>query len=518
MNRGWRLPKSYLTGTFFEFAFPGPKAMSPEPGRSRQRLRSSFYLLRLLSAAIVGVFLLGSLAGGIENIEKGTIVDSVTCLKNNQFRYALYLPSSYTAEKKWPVIIAFDPGAQGRRPVEKFRAAAEAYGYIVAGSLEAKNGPIEPNRQAARAVWNDVRERFSIDPERLYAAGFSGGAEAAALFPYFTQKNMAGLVSCGAGLPPRYEPAQVKPAVYCGVIGNLDFRHWDMSRLEAEFDKAQVIHRILYFDGWHQWPPEEFCREAVEWLELTAMKAGLKEKDPSFLEAVFEKRRKYAENLFESGCFVLSLHEFASLAEDFKDLRDVVGIEEKIAEIKSKERYRQLEKEKRAAEQKELALLPWIQKVFNGIEGARQAQAFPIMGEVRQALNLEALIETAGNTEKIYYAEMAKRVLSQIMIPADQRGFQARDKEDLPLAVFYFELAAAASVFHPRQAGEIYNLACAYAVWDKKKDALKNLKLAVEKGFDDVNLLESDKDLESLRATAQYRALVEELKTKKKGG
>src|ERR1044071_3248348 len=63
-----------------------------------------------------------------ESIPKGQIVEKIQALNDASQSYALYLPSNYTPNRKWPVLNAFDPGARGPAPVERFKEAAEKYG------------------------------------------------------------------------------------------------------------------------------------------------------------------------------------------------------------------------------------------------------------------------------------------------------------------------------------------------------------------------------------------------------
>ncbi len=63
-------------------------------------------------------------------LPRGDLVPSVICLKDPEFSYALYLPSSYTPDKEWPLILAFSPGANGANPVRLLMDAAEQYGRI----------------------------------------------------------------------------------------------------------------------------------------------------------------------------------------------------------------------------------------------------------------------------------------------------------------------------------------------------------------------------------------------------
>src|SRR4030081_1330824 len=90
--------------------------------------------------------------------------------------YALYLPANYTTEKKWPVLYAFDPGARGKIPAERFREPAEKYGWIIVASNNSRNGPMQPSVDAWNAMVKDTHARFAIDDDRVYVAGMSGAA------------------------------------------------------------------------------------------------------------------------------------------------------------------------------------------------------------------------------------------------------------------------------------------------------------------------------------------------------
>jgi len=75
-----------------------------------------------------------------QDLPRGQIVDEVACAGDPAQSYALYLPSNYTRDRAWSLLVAFHPVARGRAMVETCRAAAEKYGYIVAGSNTSRNG------------------------------------------------------------------------------------------------------------------------------------------------------------------------------------------------------------------------------------------------------------------------------------------------------------------------------------------------------------------------------------------
>ena len=118
-------------------------------------------------------------AAPAQELQPGAIVDRVECAVDPSQTYALYLPSAYSADRKWSLLLAFHPAARGRAMVEKYQAAAEQYGYIVAASNNSRNGPYAVSGAAAQAMSADVSRRFSIDPQRVYLTGMSGGARVA---------------------------------------------------------------------------------------------------------------------------------------------------------------------------------------------------------------------------------------------------------------------------------------------------------------------------------------------------
>ncbi len=75
-------------------------------------------------------------------------------------------------------------------------------------------------------------------------------------------------------------------------------------------------------------------------------------------------------------------------------------------------------------------------------------------------------------------------------------------------AAFYSQRAIAADPDDPML---LYNVACNYAVLGKNDDALSTLERAVDRGYGDKEWMEHDSDLEPLRATPRYQAILKTL-------
>ncbi len=284
----------------------------------------------------------------------GRISERVLCKHDPDQSYALYLPSGYSATRKWPLLAAFDPGARGNAPVESFKEAAERYGYIVCGSNNSRNGPFTSSAEAAKAMLGDIAARFSIDDKRVYLTGFSGGARAATTIAVRLRGQVAGVIGCGAGLAVGIEPSSSLPFVYYGTVGNEDFNYAEMKQLDRALESAGVAHHIEVFEGAHGWAPADVCGRAIEWMELQAMKSGRRSRDDLFIDRLFNSAQDSAGANESDGRAYEAYTCYGAIAADFKGLRDITVFEKKAAGLKDSKSVKQALSKERAEENEQL--------------------------------------------------------------------------------------------------------------------------------------------------------------------
>ena len=84
------------------------------------------------------------------------------------------------------------------------------------------------------------------------------------------------------------------------------------------------------------------------------------------------------------------------------------------------------------------------------------------------------------------------------------------------MAIVFHEIAAKTSEYKPSRLPYIhFELARFYALNSQRKKALKMLEQAVENGFDDIEAIENQEDLISIRNTPEFKEIIKELKDKK---
>lgn len=229
-----------------------------------------------------------------DSFRVGAVTETVHSLNDTSQTYALYLPSSYSSARRFPVLFLMDPRGRALLPMRLFQVAAERYGYIVLSSYQTQSdGPIEPNDKAVNAMLTDAQSRFSIDIHRFYFAGFSGTGRLAWYYAYSIPDNVAGIIEAGAGLPApdlllqkSVAKAPTPFAVFLSV-GTTDFNYGEVRALDPKLQNFGIRHHLEIFDGPHSWPPEFVCFNALTWLELQGMRTGKLPLNPAWIDSLF---------------------------------------------------------------------------------------------------------------------------------------------------------------------------------------------------------------------------------------
>ena len=252
-------------------------------------------------------------------LPRGVIIERVPCHEAPDRSYSLYLPSGYTAEREWPLLVVFEPLGRALVPMPAIVDAADRFGFIVACSWDTRNyEEFEKNWDGARLMLNDLLARFTIDGRRIYAGGFSGGARLASKIDTYTRR-LAGVVLCGAGLHVPDGPRSRLPELVVMLVGDRDFNFLELLELEDELDSASIANRRVVFDGPHTWPDAAAFDEALGWLQLQAHRKGQIPKGDVQVAGQIERGLARARALEGSGDLVEAARALSNLLEAFPD-------------------------------------------------------------------------------------------------------------------------------------------------------------------------------------------------------
>jgi dienelactone hydrolase len=436
---------------------------------------------------------------------RGKVILSLKCLDDPSQSYALYLPSQYSPDGRWPIVYAFDPSAEGKTPVERYRGVAEKYGYILAGSNNSQNGPAAPAMAAAQAVWLDTHRRLSIDKDRVYTTGFSGGARFATSFALACHTcSIAGAIIHGAGYPAELSGGASDPFLYYAAIGNADFNLPEILDLRRKKEEQGTGFKVKVYPGQHDWAPPEVFQDAVEWLELKAMQAGTRKPDADFIHRLYEQTKLEAVEAENKGNALDQFYALRSLAVDFKDLEVSAApeFESRLVALKGSGAL----KRARRTEQHEMDRQRFLTATASG-ELLRLATAGPeeqirLRREITSVLlRLWRQSNSAGDDRGLY-----TRALNQLWVQGIEEGEQQLRQQHLSQAAVYFELMGEAV---PDRPWPLLMLAKVRVRAGDNKGALKALEAAVKHGLKNPASVSQDPEIQPLASDPSFRRIIE---------
>jgi tetratricopeptide (TPR) repeat protein len=437
--------------------------------------------------------------------EKGKIIDTVRCDINPKYSYALYLPGTYSDKVKWPIIYIFDPGARGKLALSRFVPAAERLGYIAVCSNNSKNFlSVTELKDAINSMFTDTEVRFSIDSRRIYTAGFSGGSRVASMIA-LNNKNISGVIGCGAGFPYYADFNNSASFNYFGIVGNRDMNYLEMCDLEKKLDNLGISVELRIFNGGHTWPSPDLLEEAVEWLELKAMYKGIKNKNPDFIDELFRRYNNKAASLSEQGKLIESVCYYRYITQDFPDHIAIAKIKAKVdsllktkdyaKSLKTRDKNRLLELEMQSILVEDLNVRLRTETLPDSIRNRWT-------GQVKMLRSMEVSKDT--NKQMI-----ASRVLMLLNSFCYETGRNFANLKRFRAASICYQLE---SIIEPENKNIHFLLARTYSLNGETDEALRSLVKAIKTGYDNRQSIEKDSAFIPLKSEKKFKEVMMKLK------
>jgi len=232
----------------------------------------------------------------------GKIFNPVICEADPQQSYALYIPPNTTNEPL-PIMYFFDPHGDGGLPLAKYKALADSFHFILVGSNNSKNGN---DWNDAENIWNtlsnDSQKRIAVNRNRIYTCGFSGGAKVAT-FIALNHAGIKGVIANGAGLPDILNAGNFNFS-FTAIAGNGDMNMTDLVSINNSLNKTNTTHRIIFFDGIHEWAPERTMEKAFTGIQADAMREKIIPKNDSFINNIINQNKKEIDDYIKANDFL----------------------------------------------------------------------------------------------------------------------------------------------------------------------------------------------------------------------
>ena len=440
-----------------------------------------------------------------EPLSPGAANLRVPTLRNPQQSYALYLPSKYSRDRDWPIVYVFDPLARGALALQQFQHAAELHGYIVAASNNSRNGPWAPEAEAADAMLRDTQQRFAVDRNRIYFAGFSGGARVSAQLAQLC-KCAAGVLLSGAGFSESSPPSPAAKFAVFSAVGNADFNYSEVIPLQDTLEKGTFPRWLRTFAGRHEWSPPEAIDEALAWFRIQSMKSQVAPREEAFVQAQFSIAHDRATSLEKSGDLLAAWREYRQIIATFAGLTDVSALHNTAVALEKQKPLREAGKRERSDFDDQQRLSGEILAAASAQRPRDPAQTESTAGASALTKDLRQRAERDKNPDRTL---VFKRALAGVFIGSIESGSDALDKKDYNRAA---QLFACATEANPDSEWAFRNLAIAHALSGDKKGALEALRSARKLTKDPQDFsdwLKQEPGLSTIRSVKEFQALTD---------
>jgi len=188
-------------------------------------------------------------------------------------QFQLYVPKTYDAKKTWPLIVFVSPGdaPMGWR---YWQQVCTEQGILFCAAHGAGNNcPPGKRIRIILDMFDQVRRTFSIDPQRTYISGFSGGGRMACTIGFHLPEHFAGVLPIGGTNPlPRLDYLRHRLAdrqSVALVTGEKDFNRVEHDQfLGPLLQELGIRSRVWVVPGLgHAVPEAKVLDEVVRWLD-----------------------------------------------------------------------------------------------------------------------------------------------------------------------------------------------------------------------------------------------------------
>ncbi|MES2592348.1 MAG: hypothetical protein V4608_10715 [Bacteroidota bacterium] len=425
-----------------------------------------------------------------KNILTGQIIDRIACDNDSSQSFAVYLPKKYSSEKTYPVIYAFDPHGEGKLPISIYKDLAEQYGFILIGSNNSKNGIAwDESQKIAKNLFAETRKRFSINEQRIYLMGFSGGARIANALTIING-GIRGVICCGAAIPAANSDSPRGNYTFFGLVGNTDFNYTEMAKYDMlDLAGNNIKHILVTFDGKHEWPSKDIMNEGFWWLELNEMRKNISTKNDSLITEHIQPIREQLETYKQKKQTIETFNLSRKTINFYDGLTDLGAFYEAYKLSQSSSEVDTYLKQQEAMWAEE-------EKLKNEYIQALQKKDFTWWNESITKLNQK--IKT-GKTEN---ALMNKRVLGFLSLAAYMQTSEALKQNVLSAAEFYSKIYL---LVDPVNSEAHYFRAGVYAKQGDTKQAVNALSNAIKNGYTDLSRLQNDTMFDTIRNTTEFK-------------
>ncbi|MCL6265197.1 alpha/beta hydrolase [Flagellimonas myxillae] len=245
-------------------------------------------------------------------LRKGAVLNALPVNDTLPETYSLYLPSNFSTDKKWPLLVVFDLNGKESQALAMFVMAAEDEGYILAAPQVRDTASLANNMAITTRAVQKIMKLLPIHKSRIYTAGEGSGGRFANLVPTLS-KDVSGAISIGSDITNTELLNIRRPFHFIGIVNKRNYNYPGLLSSEKILDRIRFPNQVLIHAEEKEWPHISYLKKSLQLLTLNAMKRKLVPKDSSYVEMAYQEDLAQANQLRNSMKLLLAEHHLSEM-------------------------------------------------------------------------------------------------------------------------------------------------------------------------------------------------------------
>lgn len=288
-------------------------------------------------------------------LKKGTILDSLPVHDSIPETFSLYLPTNFSTDKQWPLLLIFDMKGKEKQALSMFVPAAEKEGYVLAAPQVFDSISLTNNVVKTKRVVQKLMDLLPIQKSRVYTAGAESGARFASLIPIII-KDVNGAISIGASITNTELLDVKRPFHFIGVVNKENYNYPDLLNVKKVLDRYRFPNQVLLYEGEKEWPDIAYLKKSMRLFTLAAMAKKLVSTDSTYIEQAFEEDLARANGLKGSAKWLLAEQHLGEMLGVYGRHKNLDSLRLVIRGVRRNKTFRSMKRAENAAFLKESLL------------------------------------------------------------------------------------------------------------------------------------------------------------------
>lgn len=278
------------------------------------------------------------------SLKKGVVIDDIEIKDANGESFALYLPTSFNLDEKWPIVFVFDQNGNEKKAIQMFAQAAEAQNYIIAASKNiADSLAISENVLVASRMMNFTLSMLPVNSQRIYTAGFSESAKFASVLPVII-KNIKGVVSIGMPIG-NSDVLDVKNSFhFIGLVGAEDYNLIEMQLTEKILNSLRFPNELFVYEEGNAPTSLDYIEKSLAVFTLEAMAKGVVEKQDAFIAKNYTETVSLIEGLIKRNKLIAADNLISESLSIYRSLSETTTLKAKQKSLRKDKAYKALKR------------------------------------------------------------------------------------------------------------------------------------------------------------------------------